>query len=62
MKQLYLLGFLLLLAIQSLTAGEPIRILAIGNSFSQNAMAQLYQIAADLGYEDIVLGNMYIGS
>lgn len=40
---------------------KTLKVLAIGNSFSQNAMSQLYQIASDLGYEDILLGNMYIG-
>ena len=50
MKHLYLLGFLLLVATQSLTAGEPIRILAIGNSFSQDAVEQnLHELAAAEG-------------
>jgi hypothetical protein len=40
---------------------KTFKVLAIGNSFSQNAMSQLYQIAEDLGYEDIILGNLYIG-
>lgn len=61
MKHLYLLGFLLLVATQSLTAGEPIRILAIGNSFSQDAVEQnLHELAAAEGIETIV-ANMYIG-
>ena len=58
MKHLYLLGFLLLVATQSLTAGEPIRILAIGNSFSQDAVEQnLHELAAAEGIETIVLKN-----
>ena len=36
-------------------------ILAIGNSFSWDAMEYLYQILRDLGYKDIFLGNLYIG-
>ena len=46
------------------TGGEvvdnSIKILAIGNSFSVDAMEYLYQILADLGYEDITLGNLYV--
>lgn len=36
-------------------------ILAIGNSFSWDAMEYLYQILQELGYKDIFLGNLYIG-
>lgn len=36
-------------------------ILAIGNSFSVDAMQYLYQILQELGYKDIYLGNLYIG-
>lgn len=36
-------------------------ILAIGNSFSVDAMQYLYQILQELGYRDICLGNLYIG-
>ncbi len=39
--------------------GKAIRILAIGNSFSIDAMEYLYGILKDLGYETIVLGNFY---
>ena len=39
-----------------------IKILAIGNSFSQDAMNNhLYQVLESAGYEEIVLGNLYIG-
>ena len=38
-----------------------IKILAIGNSFSVDAMEYLYGMLLDLGYEEIVLGNLYIG-
>lgn len=37
-----------------------ISILAIGNSFSIDAMQHLYGILAKLGYTDIYLGNLYI--
>ena len=36
-----------------------IKILAIGNSFSVDAMEYLYGMLVDLGYEEIVLGNLY---
>ena len=37
-----------------------IKVLAIGNSFSVDAMEYLYGVLVDLGYEEIVLGNLYI--
>ena len=40
---------------------KKFRILAIGNSFSQDAMEHLYLVAHDLGIEDVVIGNLYIG-
>ncbi len=40
---------------------QPLKILAIGNSFSEDAMAHLYNIATSLGYSDVVLGNLMIG-
>lgn len=43
------------------SATTHFRILAIGNSFSQDAMEHLYQIAADAGAKEIVLANLYIG-
>ena len=46
-------------------AADPyasIKILAIGNSFSQDAMRNhLYQVLESAGYKEIVLANMYIG-
>ena len=42
-------------------AEKSIKILAIGNSFSDNAMAYLYPIFQALGYGEIILGNLYIG-
>lgn len=38
-----------------------LEILAIGNSFSVDALEYAYQIAEDLGIEKIVIGNLYIG-
>lgn len=37
------------------------RLLSVGNSFSVDAQQHLYGIAADMGYDNIVLGNLYIG-
>ncbi|MCQ2116341.1 MAG: DUF4886 domain-containing protein [Bacteroidales bacterium] len=41
---------------------ESIKILAIGNSFSVDAMQYLYPMLKELGFKEIVLGNLYIGS
>ena len=38
-----------------------LKILAIGNSFSTDAMEYVYQVAKDAGVENIKLGNMFIG-
>jgi hypothetical protein len=38
-----------------------IKVLAIGNSFSTDAVEHLYLICKDAGIEQIVIGNMYIG-
>lgn len=40
-----------------------LKILAIGNSFSVDAMEHLFKVALAYGYkqEDIILGNLYIG-
>ena len=41
---------------------KTIRILAVGNSFSKDAMHNhLYQILESAGYTNIILGNLYIG-
>lgn len=61
-----LLLFLVVPAVPAFGATKPLevsgtlKILAIGNSFSQDAMEHLYQIAADAGI-DVVLGYLYIG-
>lgn len=38
-----------------------LKILMIGNSFSDDTIEYAYQIATDLGIEQVVLGNLYIG-
>ncbi len=38
-----------------------LKILAIGNSFSDDTMEYLYQVATDAGVERVVLGRLYIG-
>ncbi len=40
---------------------ENFKVLAIGNSFSNNAMTYLYEIADNYGVENIILGTLYIG-
>ncbi|MGE4490039.1 MAG: DUF4886 domain-containing protein [Kiritimatiellales bacterium] len=40
---------------------ESLKILAIGNSFSQDALRHVYQIATNAGIREVVLGNLYIG-
>ena len=47
---------------ESLTMSkDSVKILAIGNSFSDNAFNQMYSILKAFGANEIVLGNMYIG-
>ena len=44
------------------TSGKAIKILAVGNSFSVDAMQNhLYPMLESAGYTDITLGNLYIG-
>ena len=38
------------------------KVLSIGNSFSDNATKYLYQIAKAYGFEEVVVGNLYIGN
>ena len=42
-------------------ATKSLKVLAIGNSFSEDAMAHLYGICKSAGIEEIVLGNLFIG-
>ena len=46
---------------ETLAAVKSLKVLAIGNSFSDDAMAYLAIIAKAAGIEEIVLGNLYIG-
>lgn len=46
---------------QELSVPESIKILAIGNSFSVDAMTYLYELLEDAGVQEIVLGNLYMG-
>lgn len=48
-------------ATNSPTTIKSIKILAIGNSFSVDAMQHLYTVLKAEGVEEIVLGNLYIG-
>ena len=41
--------------------GETLRILAIGNSFSDDGMEHLPAILADLGVENVELARLYVG-
>lgn len=40
---------------------KRLKVLAVGNSFSVDAMQHLYLVAKDAGIEEILLGNLYIG-
>ena len=41
--------------------GDRLYLLSIGNSFSDDMLAYVYQIAKEVGYKDILLANLYIG-
>ena len=43
-------------------APKTLKVLAIGNSFSVDAMTYLYQVAKAEGVEDVVLGNFFVGA
>ena len=45
----------------TLPATKTLKVLAVGNSFSVDAMEYLWGICNDGGIENIVLGNLYIG-
>lgn len=40
---------------------QKLKILCIGNSFSQDTTAYVAEIAKAIGYEDVVIANLYIG-
>ncbi len=59
MKRLYGLVLILLIFVQ-MSAGTPVKILAIGNSFSEDAVEQnLHELASASGIETVI-ANMYI--
>lgn len=43
------------------TAPKSLKVLAIGNSFSVDAMTHLYKVMEAEGVEEIVLGNLFVG-
>ena len=47
---------------EAIPATRTIKILAFGNSFSNDAFINLPYVLRDLGFETVVLGNLYIGS
>ena len=56
-----ILAFFSCFFVQSMAADKILKVLTIGNSFSEDAVEQnLYELAAAKGYR-LVLGNMYIG-
>lgn len=50
------------LNLEPLCDGKTLKVLAIGNSFSNNTMEHLYDIAIAEGMTDVTLGRLYIGS
>jgi len=50
------------LDLEPLCDGKTLKVLAIGNSFSNNTMEHLYDIAVAEGITDVTLGRLYIGS
>ena len=46
---------------ETIAAVKSIKVLAIGNSFSDDAMEYLAIIAKAAGVEEVILGNLYIG-
>lgn len=61
MKRLCISLTLLVIAIIAVSAARPLRVLAIGNSFSVDALEQeMIPLARSAG-QDMVIGNLYIG-
>lgn len=55
------LSLMFVLCVQMAFADRPLKLLAIGNSFSEDAIEQnLFELAAAAGHQ-MVIGNMYIG-
>lgn len=49
------------LELESLSDGKTLKVLAIGNSFSNNTTQYLYDIAVAEGMTDVTIGRLYIG-
>lgn len=56
-----ILSLVCLLATVATVASEPLKVLAIGNSFSQDAVEQYLHELAEAGGQEIIIGNLYIG-
>ena len=57
----FVLPLVFVLCVQVAFAGKPLKLLAIGNSFSEDAIEQnLFELAAATGHQ-MIIGNMYIG-
>ena len=48
--------------LEPLCDGKTLKVLAIGNSFSNNTMENLYDVAVAEGMTDVTLGRLFIGS
>ena len=59
MKNRLLLTFTLLLLWLTAYGRQPLRVLAIGNSFSEDAVEQDLHALATLGGHEVILGNLY---
>ena len=46
---------------ETLAAVKSLKILAIGNSFSNNALKYLPILAKELGIEEVIIGKLYVG-
>lgn len=47
-------------ATEAAAEARSFKVLAIGNSFSEDGMAHLYEVATKGGFENVKLGNLYI--
>lgn len=59
-RRIYTLLLLALLGLAEVFASEPVRVLAIGNSFSVDALEQEMHSLAAAGGKELVIGNLYI--
>ena len=62
MKRFYLFLTAALLSLTAAAQSDTLRILAIGNSFSQDCIEQnLYELSTADGGPELIIGNLYIG-